>query len=129
MKAGGTMQKLFFEQAWDKTIGQVDRDKITKLFQSVQSEENIHFFFLWEAQNHRDEHLVTVLIHNPKTKPLQLAQTPITYRYENKFNKTALFTLPIPVPAQTSMPWTFIFTDHNQTEQIPTYFITKKGDA
>lgn len=125
MKAGGTMQKLFFEHAWDKTIGQIDRDKITKLFQSVQSEENIHFFFLWEAHNHKHEHLVTVLIHNPSAEPLKLTQTPITYQQDFKTEKTALFTLPIQVPAQTSMPWTFIYTDQ-QTEQVPIYLITKK---
>lgn len=125
MKVGGTMQKLFFEHAWDKTIGQVDRDKITNLFQSIQSEENIRFFFLREAYNHKHEHLVTVLIHNPSTEPLELAQTPIAYQQDHETKKTALFTLPILVPAQTSMPWTFIYTDQ-QTEQAPIYLITKK---
>lgn len=118
------MQKLFFEPAWDKTIAQVDREKIIHFFQTVQTEADIHLFFLWDAVNHKKEQLVTVLIHNPKTEPLQFEQTAIAYQTEIEPIKTAFFDLPLQIPAQTSVPWTFIFSDLNQTEQTAAYLIT-----
>lgn len=118
------MQKLFFEDAWDHTIGQQDREEIIKQFQLIQGKDEIHLSFLWAASNHKKELLVTVLIHNPKTEPLQLTQTAIAYEQENKIVQTALFTVPLPLPAETSMPWTFIFSNHNRTDQPPTYSIT-----
>lgn len=117
------MQKLFFEPAWDKTIAQIDRDIITKHFQTVQPKDDIDLSFLRVAINHRYDLLVTVLIHNQQTRSLQINNTAIAYQPVHGPTKTGLFHLPLLIPAKTSMPWTFIFSASNQTEQIPDYII------
>lgn len=117
------MQKLFFEPAWDKSIAQIDRDIITKHFQTAQPEDEIYLSFLRVAINHRNDLLVTVLIHNKQAMPLQIENTAIAYQPVHGPTKTGLFHLPLPIPAKTSMPWTFIFSASNQTEKIPTYII------
>ncbi|AOV06700.1 SLAP domain-containing protein [Sporosarcina ureilytica] len=116
------MQTLFFQPAWDKTIAPADREKITHLFQSLHLNDGIQFSFLWEAMNHKSERLVTVLIHNVEDTPLRLANMAISY-LKDKQMMTGTFTLPLQVPERTSMPWTFIFSSDNQTDQLPAYTI------
>lgn len=117
------MQKLFFEPAWDKTIAEVDRELITKHFRTLQPKDNVYLSFLREAVNHKNELLVTVLIHNGQRDPLQIEETAIAYQPAHKSTIVSVFHLPLLIPAKTSMPWTFIFSSSNQTEQIPVYII------
>ncbi|MDS9473189.1 SLAP domain-containing protein [Sporosarcina pasteurii] len=116
------MQTLFFQPAWDQTIAPADREKITHLFQSLHFKDGIHFSFLWEAVNYKEERLVTVLLHNVEDTPLKLANIAIDY-LKDKQAMTGLFTLPLQVPERTTMPWTFIFSSDNQTDQLPAYTI------
>lgn len=117
------MQKLFFEPAWDKTIAPVDRELITKHFQTFPPQEDVNLSFLREAVNHRNELLVTVLIHNGQRVPLQIDNIAIAYQPTHKSTKTSLFSLPLQIPAKTSMPWTFSYSPSNHTEQTPIYII------
>lgn len=119
------IQKLSFESAWDKTIAPADREKIVNHFQeqAIHLEESIHFSFLWRDKNHKDERLVTVLIHNYTNTPFHLDNTVIAYYEQDKQIATGVFNLPYEIEAKTSMPWSFIFSESNQTNAFPQYII------
>lgn len=113
------MQKLIFERAWDKTIAPADREEITMRFNTSQINKEVHLAFLKEAVNYKNERLVTVLIHNGTVEPVLFQNIAIAYA-----ERTGLFTVPIQIPAQSSMPWTFIFSNNNETELTPAYTIS-----
>src|SRR5690625_3848349 len=121
------MQQLYFEPAWDKTIAQTDRDKISQLFkrQLIQLGNDICFSFLWEAFNHRGERLVTVLIHNTEDNSLRIQDTAIALYKQQQQIANGIFHLPCEIPSKTSMPWTLIFSATNQTSKTPEYKITQ----
>lgn len=119
------MQTLYFESAWDKTIAPDDREKITKHFKSLQAKNDITLSFLWEAINHRGERLVTVLIHNTTDLALSFKDTVVAFRTGDSQIAAGAFTLPLEIPPQTSMPWTFIFSPSNEINQLPAYTIIK----
>ena len=114
------MQQLVFEKAWDQTISSQDRQKITAAFEAIQAKKNCHLAFLWEATNYKNEKLVTTLIHNPTEKPLIIQQVAITFE-----DDAAVFSLPLEIPSFSSMPWTFIFNEHNSTTETPDWHIEK----
>ncbi|MET3659197.1 MULTISPECIES: SLAP domain-containing protein [Sporosarcina] len=119
------MQKLYFEPAWDKTIAPADREKITHHFQqqTKQLQGGVHLLFLWNARNHKGEQLIAVLIHNFEDINLRLHNTVISY-YEQGIQRTnATFSLPCEIAGNTSMPWTFIFSETNETNADPQYMI------
>lgn len=119
------MQKLYFESAWDKTIAPRDREKIELIFleQAIHLKGNIHFSFLWKAINHKDELLVTVLIHNCEETSMHIQETIITYLEQNKQIATGIFNAPRSIAGKTTMPWTFIFSASNPTTQPAQYMI------
>ncbi|WP_203248091.1 SLAP domain-containing protein [Sporosarcina beigongshangi] len=119
------MQKLYFEPAWDKTIAPIDREKITLQFQlqAKQLQGGVHLSFLWDARNHKGEQLITVLIHNFEDTNLRLHNTVISYYELGKQLANATFSLPCEVAGNTSMPWTFIFSEVNDTNVDPEYVI------
>lgn len=117
------MQTLYFEEAWDKTIAPEDRKKITTHFYTIQHQNEVVFSFLWQATNHKHETLITVLIHNPTQKPLEINQTSISYSKPDGRRITNQFDLTFPIAARTSMPWTFIFSNKNTTNQQPSFTI------
>lgn len=120
------MHKLQFEPAWDKTISSQDRHEIIEMFEQVTPflEAGIHFTFLWGAYNHKNELLITVLIHNFQRESLQLQHTIISYQEEQDIIVNGIFDVRAIIPAHTSMPWTFIFSADNQTDSAPDYIIT-----
>lgn len=108
-----SMQKLTFEQAWDKTISLKDREKIHEVFLATNQKKNetIKFIPLWQAKNHKGELLVTVLIHNFSEQSLAFHNNKLHYLTSNNeiiaehtFSHASLMLEP-----ETSMPWTFIF--------------------
>lgn len=125
MKEDTTMQKLYFEPAWDKTIAPKDREKIEVIFQeqAMSLTNGIHFSFLWKAMNHKGELLIAVLIHNCKNVPLLIQNTSVTYSEHDEQSATGLFNVPCEIAENTSMPWTFIFSTSNQTRQAAQYII------
>ena len=120
-----TMQKLFFEPAWDKAIAPADRKKIMDHFkqQTKQLQGGAHLSFLWNACNHKGEHLITVLIHNFEDINFCLHNTVISYYEQGKQPVNATFSLPWEIAGNTSMPWTFIFSETNVTNTDPQYAI------
>ncbi len=119
------MQKLYFEPAWDKTIAPTDREKITHHFQqqTKQLQDGVHMSFLRNARNYKGELLVTVLIHNFEDINFRLNNTVISYYEQGKQSANAMFSLPCEIAGNTSMPWTFIFSDTNETTADPQYMI------
>lgn len=119
------MQKLYFEPAWDKTIAPNDREKIINHFQqqTKQLQDGVHLSFLWSARNHKSEQLITVLIHNFKETKLRLHNTVIAYYEQDKQLANATFSLPCEIASNTSMPWTFIFSEANESDGEPEYVI------
>ena len=120
-----TMQKLYFEPAWDKTIAPTDRKKIIHHFQqqTKQLQSGVHLSFLWNACNHKGEQLITVLIHNFEEINFRLDNTAISYYEQGKQPANATFSLPCEISGNTPMPWTFIFSDTNETNADPQYTI------
>jgi len=119
------MQKLYFEPAWDKTIAPTDREKITHHFQQQikHLQGGVHLSFLWNARNHKGEQLIAVLIHNLEDINLRLHNTVISYYEQDKQLANAAFSLPCEIAGNTSMPWTFIFSEMNETNTDPQYRI------
>ncbi|MCZ2259903.1 SLAP domain-containing protein [Sporosarcina sp. G11-34] len=119
------MQKLYFESAWDKTIAPADREKIINHFQEQTKhlKDGVHFLFLWQAKNHKNERLITVLIHNNEEHNFRLQNTAIAYYEQDQPIATGMFSLPCEIAGNTSMPWTFIFSVSNQTNAFPQHMI------
>ncbi|MEO4053019.1 SLAP domain-containing protein [Solibacillus sp. CAU 1738] len=110
------MQQLQFEASWDKALSAQDRDQIEKLFNETKEKHfaNIVFSPIREAINHRNELLITVLVHNFSAIPLTFENTRLVYLNEQMILAEKLFTLPaLVIPPKVSMPWTFIFPQGN----------------
>lgn len=119
------MQKLQFESAWDKTIAPQDRKQVIDAFQQITTDtkKGVFITFLWKAENHKNELLVTALIHNYDDTSLQMNHTVIAYQIEQENIITNTFNVKPVIPGNTSMPWTFIFSSLNETTQKPQYTI------
>lgn len=112
------MQQLQFEASWDKTLSAEDRQIIEKLFQETKHSSNTEILFsrIREAINHREELLITVLVHNFSDSTLEFSNQQLVYNVSGKVIGDALFTLPaLKIPPKVSMPWTFIFPKESYT--------------
>ena len=108
------MQQLHFEASWDKALSAKDRDYIKKLFNETKDKyfSSIVFSPIREAINHRNELLITVLVHNFSAFPLTFENTRLFYMSDQEVLAEKLFTLPtLSIPPKVSMPWTFIFPE------------------
>ena len=106
------MQQLQFESSWDKALSAQDRDYIEKLFNDTkgQNHSTIVFSPILQAINHRNELLITVLVHNFSQQPFTFDNTRLVHSNGQEVLAENVFTLPIlMIPPQVSMPWTFIF--------------------
>lgn len=106
------MQKLIFHPKWDKTISMKDRKLIESRFAEAAVIENqqIEFTPLWQARNHKQELLITAIVHNTSKQPFSFHERKISYY--DKEGKTAEHHFSIKsliIEPHTSMPWTFIF--------------------
>ncbi|MEH7237609.1 SLAP domain-containing protein [Bacillus sp. JJ1562] len=106
------MQKLVFEEAWERTISQKDREEIEHIFHEgiANQDTGITFTIVRIAVNHKNERLVTAIVHNKTEQNLVFANSLVQFWIEDKLIAEHKFTLPaLLVPPETSMPWTFIF--------------------
>ncbi|MCC3357010.1 SLAP domain-containing protein [Bacillus sp. REN16] len=106
------MQILVFEDAWDRTISPKDREKIEHIFYETVADldAGVTFTTIWIATNHKNEQLVTAIIHNKTTQNLIFENTLIEVWSGDNLLANQKFTLPtLYIPPETSMPWTFIF--------------------
>lgn len=121
------MMTLQFEDAWDKTIALADREVITERFEREKNNfsEGLHFSFIKEATNYKNERLITVLIFNKTESDFHIENTNIGFLKNDEPVMTASFTLPVPIQSHTAMPWTFIFSKSNSTNATATYKIIR----
>ena len=113
------MQQLRFESSWDKTLSAQDRDTIERLFNDTKQQHHATIVFspIREAINHRNELLITVLVHNFSQNPFTFEDTRLVYSNDQEMLAENVFTLPtLTIPPQVSMPWTFIFPVHQGTD-------------
>ena len=106
------MQKLVFEAAWDRTISQRDRKDLERTFHDgVASLENgVSFTTFRIAANHKNERLVTAIVHNNSAQNLIFENTPLQFWVGDTLLAEHTFTLPaLQIEPETSLPWTFIF--------------------
>nr|WP_106783043.1 SLAP domain-containing protein [Lysinibacillus timonensis] len=106
------MQQLQFESSWDKALSVEDRRTIEKIFYDTKYFRSIDILFspIREAINHKEELLVTVLVHNFTESPLNFKNTKMQYNIHDEVIANNVFTLPsLIIPPNVSMPWTFIF--------------------
>ena len=112
------MQQLQFESSWAKALSPQDREFVEKLFNDTkqQPDSTIVFSPIRQAINHRNELLITVLVHNFSQHPFTFDNTRLVYSNGQEVLAENVFTLPIlTIPPQVSMPWTFIFPVHQGT--------------
>ena len=115
------MQQLYFHPAWDKTISQQDRLLIENLFEQTytQVDDIIASPVIRSAINHKNELLVTVLIHNFTHHSAHFTNRSIFVHCQD-FDAEQAFTIPDLIIAPfTSMPWTFIFEANQLYKSLP----------
>ncbi len=106
------MQNLVFEEAWDRTISRKDREEIEYIFHEVVENlgTGVTFTTIWVAVNHKNERLVTTIVHNNTEQSLIFTNRTLEIWDLDRLLAEHRFTLPtFQVPPETSMPWTFIF--------------------
>ncbi len=106
------MQQLQYETSWDKTISVQDRQSIERIFSETKNHKSHEVIFspIREAINHREDLLVTVLVHNFMDHPLSFNNTKLLYKIQGEVIAENIFTISkLVIPERVSMPWTFIF--------------------
>ena len=112
------MQQLQFEASWDKALAAQDRHNIKKIFNETKhlNSSGIVCSPIRQAVNHKQQLLVTVLVHNFTDNPLTFNNTRLVYRTQQQIIADDKFTLPtLTIPPFVSMPWTFIFPEFSYT--------------
>ncbi|WP_226038533.1 SLAP domain-containing protein [Aquibacillus saliphilus] len=106
------MQKLQFEQAWNKAIAEKDRERIEQTFEELKLTNNnaVQLTRLSQAKNYKGELLVTVLVNNTSDQPFFVNNTKVEYKENDQVMAKHTFTTSaLVVQPKTSMPWTFIY--------------------
>jgi SLAP domain-containing protein len=105
------LQKLVFESAWDRALAQKDRHEIERVFSEFVFERKVErqAVLLKTAFNHKREFLVTVLLNNYSKVPMSLLGKKVVYKEGDQTLGEFKSVYTLEVPAETSMPWTFIF--------------------
>jgi SLAP domain-containing protein len=105
------VQKLAFESAWDRTLAEKDRNEIERIFSEINAEgkEGYQAVLLKTAFNHKREFLITVLLNNYSKIPMSLLGKMVVYKEKNRTIGEFESAYTLEIPAETSMPWTFIF--------------------
>ncbi|WP_208591548.1 SLAP domain-containing protein [Gracilibacillus suaedae] len=106
------MQKLHFEDAWNRTISNKDRLEIKKIFEQTKkdAEDGVTFVPIRSAVNHRNDLLITTLIHNFQPEETDLTNINIQlYQDCKQIASQHIKESRLRLPAKTSMPWTIIF--------------------
>lgn len=106
------MQKLQFEAAWDRTISAQDRLLIEDVFHQTKGENKIvSCCFIRMAINHKQQMLITTLIHNRTDQQLDFHNREVSFTTEAG-KITQNFTInAFRIPPYCSMPWTFILDE------------------
>lgn len=114
------MQQLQYEASWEKALAAQDRHNIEKIFNETKhlNSSDIICSPIRQAVNHKQQLLVTVLVHNLTDNPLTFNNTRLVYRTQQQIIADDKFTLPtLTIPPFVSMPWTFIFPEFSYTSK------------
>jgi SLAP domain-containing protein len=106
------MQQLQFEASWEKALASQDRQKIERVFNETKCVDRSDIICtpIREAINHKEELLITVLVHNFTDKLFTFDNVRLVYSIQGEIIADHTFTVPaLSIPANVSMPWTFIF--------------------
>lgn len=106
------MQELHFEDAWNRTISDKDKQLIHATFNQTyeSSIDQIHFSVFRSAINHKGEYLIMALIHNFSDVTFTFSNTTVYYVEKEQVIAKQCFSFPqLMIKEKTSMPWTFIF--------------------
>ncbi|WP_052000644.1 SLAP domain-containing protein [Gracilibacillus boraciitolerans] len=123
------MQKLYFEKAWEKTISDHDKQYIKNRFEQTKNEQehNIKLVPIRIAYNHRNDLLVTVLIHNFEAVTNDLSTINVElFEHSTQIGEENFTEHRLQLEAHTSMPWTFIFPYGSYSDIRNTNNITAK---
>jgi len=114
------MQKLQFEEAWDKTISEKDRSFIKEIFKMDMPLENrVLLSPFWLAKNYKKEWLLSALIHNGTNEVFTISNHKISIVVDDQVVHEAVFSVPrLEIKPFTSMSWTFIFPSNEKLEEI-----------
>jgi SLAP domain-containing protein len=115
------MQKLIYEDAWERTISEKDRNIIENSFKDVIFQDNAIQFtqVRWDV-NYKKELLLIVLIHNCTNRNFSFMRKKLHYTVNGTVLAEHTFTFSnLIVEAHTSMPWTFIFPYGTYQANIP----------
>ncbi|MGN8646836.1 SLAP domain-containing protein [Gracilibacillus sp. HCP3S3_G5_1] len=115
------MQRLFLEDAWNRTISEQDRLEIKKIFDQTKADADggVTFVPIRSAVNHRNDLLITTLIHNFESTEADLTNINIQLFQEGKqLASQQMEEKRLYLPANTSMPWTFIFPEYGKEGSI-----------
>lgn len=115
------MQQLYFHPTWDKTISAQDRALIEQLFTETYTDVDDFIMspIFRVAINHKEELLVTALVHN-FTHHSAKFQNRSVFIHCDGFDEEQAFTIPdFVIPPFTSMPWTFIFKSNPVYNTLP----------
>lgn len=107
------MQKLQFEDAWEKTISTQDRLLIEELFHRTKDEiqNAISCNIIRTAINHKHQMLITTLIHNRTAELINFRNREVICETEEQEIAQTFKIKALIIPPNTSMPWTFIYND------------------
>lgn len=114
------MQQLQYETSWEKALAAQDRHNIEKIFNESKhlNSSDIICSPIRQAVNHKQQLLVTVLVHNFTDNPLTFNNTRLVYRTQQQIIADDEFTLlTLTIPPFVSMPWTFIFPEFSYTSK------------
>lgn len=109
------MQRLVFEQAWEKTIDPEDKQQIVTVFEqaNVPQKSVQKFIPFRQARNHRNDLLVTVIVQNFGDIAFTLEDIELTYYEAGQPVASHTFSHPgLMIAPKCSMPWTFIFPEN-----------------
>jgi SLAP domain-containing protein len=117
------LQKLSFEPAWDRTLGQKDREIIKKVFTETdhKNRSGIKTVVIRSAFNHKEELLVTVIIHNYENAAVSLHDKNVSYSLDGRTIGEMQSSYTLEIPPLTSMPWTFIFPKGHYEAELAGY--------
>lgn len=105
------MQTFQLQEAWQRTISDYDKEKLTALFEETKplEKDTLTCVPYRLAYNHREELLCTVLIHNTFTQPVDIGQASVKLLHQHEEVANYDFHFSQQLTEKTSMPWTYIF--------------------
>ena len=114
------VQQLYLHPTWEKAISDKDRTLIENIFEQTyhQVDDVIMSPVIRVAFNHKNELLITALVHNFTHHATRFRNRSVYIRC-NEYIEEQVFTISeLSIPPFTSMPWTFIFQPNPEHKSL-----------